>query len=135
VPDLPYMPYYHGEFSRWGANLSRIQRHMLFDLSVANFFGGTLPKSPKGLAEICGMTLAAFRLHWPAIRKHFVPGDGGWQNPRIMELREKALNRKGGQSRGGKITAEKNRQRNGPEHVGAALIRWTDQQKMPPHGR
>lgn len=126
MPEPVYMLYYHGEFARRALNLSREQEWMLWCLCRANFFNGTLPKSPKRLAAICRMTLAEFRTEWPAIRKQFVRGDGGLQDPRMMELRETALRVKGAKSKGGKMTAEKNRQRKGPEHVGPAVTRLAD---------
>jgi hypothetical protein len=130
------MQYFHGEFARMAIDLSREQEWMLWCLCRANFFGGTLPKSPKRLAAICRMTPAEFKDNWPAIRRHFDGCKGGWQVPRYAELREKALRKKGAQSKGAHMTAEKKRQkREGPQPIGAAIVQWTERQKGPSHER
>ncbi len=108
---LFYMSYKHGDFVRMTINLSRTERHTFFDLVVANFFGGPLPRSAKKLADICGMSRAEFERQWPSIKKFFTKRHGGFDCPYAVQLREEALQERAGKSKGGHMTAQKMREK------------------------
>jgi len=126
------MKWYQGEFARWTMGWEWVAKCILRDLLTICFYSEKLPRSPKLLAEACGVPLEVFRKHWKApMRSHFVAYKGGLQNPTMQQRRDEALDLTGKRKIGGDKTAELMRARKaerdgGPQPAGDSALRLVE---------
>lgn len=86
---LPYVPWYHGDFLRSTAGWTLLERAAYWMLLCSEWESGPLPNEPERLAAIAGVYPDEFIVLWQHIGHKFTKmADGRWVNER-MELHRK----------------------------------------------
>lgn len=87
MSNLPYVPWFHGDFLRATAGWTLLERAAYWMLLCAQWEMGALPNDPARLASIVGMEQSEFATLWPLLSPKFKTTKLGLVNARMKKHR------------------------------------------------
>lgn len=87
---LPYVPWYHGDFLRSTTGWTLLEQAVYWKLLCAQWESGPLPTVPSRLASIAGIGVEEFLYIWQEVGKKFVPINPGTPEERLVNERMEA---------------------------------------------